>query len=325
MNPSPPQRACPYCGTNQRLSAQFCAGCGRALVLAWQLRLVQPPGTVVAIGAEPLVIGRRTESTLCINDQRVSRSHARIAWDGQGFLLSDLGSSGGTYLNQSRLIAPVYIRPGDQIGLSNAVMVRVEEQSAPAVAATPIPNVAPVPPPPAPAAPAAPAVRQQAKRRGLRGCGCVSALALATVLGVLALFTLVLPNLPINLPQLGFGNSSDQIVPEMPPLPPASVEEPAIAQTLDDLAGALRSGDVESAVAQFAPTVRDDYREIFAAHPERLAALAPPLEKARLSFLADYIAPEDGIRRAEVEVEVDGFTFAIGMVKVEGRWLVVVF
>ncbi|EFO79775.1 hypothetical protein OSCT_2373 [Oscillochloris trichoides DG-6] len=313
MNPtSPPQRTCPYCGTSQRLSAQFCAGCGRGLVLAWQLRLVQPPGTVVMIGAEPLVIGRRPESSLCINDPRVSRSHARIVWDGQGFLLSDLGSSGGTYLNQSRLIAPVYIRPGDQIGLGNAVMVQVEEQAAPAVAAAPTPT------------PVAP-VRQQAKRRSLRGAGCVGALLLATVLGVLGIFTLVLPNLPINLPQLGFGSSSDQIVPQMPPLPPAAVEEPAIAQTLDDLAGALRSGDVEAAVAQFAPTVRDDYREIFAAHPERLAALAPPLEAAQLSFLADYIAPEDGFRRAEVAVEVDGFTFAIGMVKLEGRWLVLVF
>ncbi|WP_129633844.1 FHA domain-containing protein [Candidatus Oscillochloris fontis] len=320
-SPSPPQRACPYCGTNQRLSAQFCAGCGRPLVLAWQLRLVQPPGTVVAIGAEPLVIGRRTESSLCINDPRVSRSHARIAWDGQGFLLADLGSSGGTYLNQIRLAAPDYIRPGDQIGLGNAVMVRVEEQSAPAVAAAPAPVRSAAPPPAA--APILPAASP--KRRGLRGAGCVGALLLVTVLGVLALFTLVLPNVPISIPQFGFGATSDVAVPVMPPLPPASVEQPAIAQTLDDLAAALRSGDVEAAMAQFAPTVRDEYRTIFAAHPERLAAMAAPLERAQLSFLADYIAPEDGFRRAEVAVEVDGFTFAIGMVKVEGRWLVVVF
>lgn len=45
----------------------------------------------------PVVLGRSPQSTFCVDDARVSRSHARIDWHGGTFSLSDL-SYNGTYV-----------------------------------------------------------------------------------------------------------------------------------------------------------------------------------------------------------------------------------
>jgi hypothetical protein len=45
----------------------------------------------------PVVIGRSEQVSCCVDDSRVSRSHARIDWHGGAFQLVDL-SSNGTYV-----------------------------------------------------------------------------------------------------------------------------------------------------------------------------------------------------------------------------------
>jgi adenylate cyclase len=48
----------------------------------------------------PVVLGRSSQATCCIDDSRVSRSHSRIDWHGGTFSLSDL-SYNGTYVRFS--------------------------------------------------------------------------------------------------------------------------------------------------------------------------------------------------------------------------------
>jgi adenylate cyclase len=45
----------------------------------------------------PVVLGRSPQATFCVDDARVSRSHARVDWHGGSFQLSDL-SYNGTYV-----------------------------------------------------------------------------------------------------------------------------------------------------------------------------------------------------------------------------------
>jgi hypothetical protein len=45
----------------------------------------------------PVVMGRSPQATFCVDDSRVSRSHARIDWHGGSFQLTDL-SYNGTYV-----------------------------------------------------------------------------------------------------------------------------------------------------------------------------------------------------------------------------------
>jgi class 3 adenylate cyclase len=52
---------------------------------------------VFDIESMPIVLGRSTQATYCITDGRVSRSHARIEWNGGSFSVTDL-SYNGTYV-----------------------------------------------------------------------------------------------------------------------------------------------------------------------------------------------------------------------------------
>lgn len=52
---------------------------------------------VFAAQQMPLVLGRSLQATFCVDDSRVSRSHARVDWHGGGFQLTDL-SYNGTYV-----------------------------------------------------------------------------------------------------------------------------------------------------------------------------------------------------------------------------------
>ncbi len=59
------------------------------------IRLVwQDLDRVFDLDSMPIVLGRSTQATYCITDVRVSRSHARIDWQGSSFSLTDLSYNG---------------------------------------------------------------------------------------------------------------------------------------------------------------------------------------------------------------------------------------
>ena len=59
------------------------------------IRLTWLDLTKVFSGSQlPVVLGRSAQATYCIDDSRVSRSHARIDWHGGAFQLSDLSYNG---------------------------------------------------------------------------------------------------------------------------------------------------------------------------------------------------------------------------------------
>jgi class 3 adenylate cyclase len=60
----------------------------------------------------PVVIGRSPQVTYCIDDARVSRSHARIDWHGGAFQLTDL-SFNGTYVRFSNADEVIALRRGN--------------------------------------------------------------------------------------------------------------------------------------------------------------------------------------------------------------------
>ena len=59
----------------------------------------------------PVVLGRSPQANYCIDDSRVSRSHARIDWHGGAFQLADL-SYNGTYVRFSNEADVVCLRRG---------------------------------------------------------------------------------------------------------------------------------------------------------------------------------------------------------------------
>jgi transcriptional regulator with GAF, ATPase, and Fis domain/pSer/pThr/pTyr-binding forkhead associated (FHA) protein len=76
----------------------------------------------------PLSIGRDSTNSICLEDASASPRHCRITTEGGAFLLTDLDSISGTFVNgipvKQRALAP-----GDQIGIGNSLFLFHKEDS----------------------------------------------------------------------------------------------------------------------------------------------------------------------------------------------------
>ena len=86
-------------------------------------------GTEVFTLEEPVInIGRRSSNHLPIEDPRVSRQHAQIRSAHGRYEIFDLASTGGTFINNQRIIQSV-LRPGDLISLAGVALIYGQERS----------------------------------------------------------------------------------------------------------------------------------------------------------------------------------------------------
>lgn len=69
-----------------------------------------------------ITFGRTASATVVLDDPYVSDRHARVHHDGRGWVVSDLGSTNGTFLNRVKVTAPTPIAPGDQLGVGRTVV-----------------------------------------------------------------------------------------------------------------------------------------------------------------------------------------------------------
>jgi len=80
----------------------------------------------------PFTLGRQGDNDLVLLDGRISRHHARIVQDEQGYLIEDMGSRHGTYVNGERAES-CRLKSGDQINLGVADSYALSFAVAPAV------------------------------------------------------------------------------------------------------------------------------------------------------------------------------------------------
>lgn len=89
-------------------------------------------GHMSRVRGERLVVGRATGSKIRIPSSQISRSHALITWqkaEGGYYLIEDMGSTNGTFINQIAVLNPVALLPGDDLNfgsLSFRVHYRME-------------------------------------------------------------------------------------------------------------------------------------------------------------------------------------------------------
>lgn len=69
-------------------------------------------GTILPLASAPITIGRAPSSSLVLEDEYASSAHAQISPTPQGWVLEDLGSRNGTFVNDERLNEPVVLTPG---------------------------------------------------------------------------------------------------------------------------------------------------------------------------------------------------------------------
>ena len=78
-------------------------------------------GRTFPLGAE-VTVGRAAGCQITLDDTYASQIHARVFQrDGQ-YLVEDLGSTNGTYLNRHKVAGPMLVHTGDRLQIGNTVM-----------------------------------------------------------------------------------------------------------------------------------------------------------------------------------------------------------
>ncbi len=70
----------------------------------------------------PVTIGREEGNVLRLNDERVSRFHAKIQFDSSEIILTDLESTNGTRVN-GNVVQIRRLRPGDRVGIGRSLLL----------------------------------------------------------------------------------------------------------------------------------------------------------------------------------------------------------
>ncbi|MBN1537252.1 MAG: FHA domain-containing protein [Anaerolineales bacterium] len=84
------------------------------------------PGKIFDLASNELSIGRDISNDIVISDVEVSRKHARLIMQPDGFVLEDMGSTNGTFVNGQRLVSPRVLRGGETVMLGENVSLVFE-------------------------------------------------------------------------------------------------------------------------------------------------------------------------------------------------------
>lgn len=121
---------CPHCKFKTTSGYALCKHCGKPLAGAVSpsttLTLTiqnksEPTGFVLNQGTTN--IGRMGDNAIVLPDEEISRHHAVIDRDPTGrYLVRDLQSANGTFLNGDRLSAPAFVKAGDELRIGKTII-----------------------------------------------------------------------------------------------------------------------------------------------------------------------------------------------------------
>jgi len=69
-----------------------------------------------------LLLGRAERCNVVLDDAYSSQIHARIFSRGESWVVEDMGSTNGTYLNRQKVTAPTELTRGDRIKIGKTVL-----------------------------------------------------------------------------------------------------------------------------------------------------------------------------------------------------------
>jgi hypothetical protein len=83
------------------------------------------PGAIIALEADILIIGRDPGADIVLTDPEISRRHALLAFEGEGYTLKDMGSTNGTQVDDEPLgEEPAPLKSGQIIKLGTFVTLQ---------------------------------------------------------------------------------------------------------------------------------------------------------------------------------------------------------
>jgi len=149
---------CPACGYEMEDGARFCSRCGEKIGSVESTSIMPTiddqtlnneldTNDIAAIDALPIgsallvvlkgpgsgarfllnqdrtVAGRGPQSDIFLDDITVSRSHASFVKEQGTFMIEDMGSLNGTYVNRKLLKEPLLLKNGDEVQVGKYKMV----------------------------------------------------------------------------------------------------------------------------------------------------------------------------------------------------------
>ncbi|MCB0208729.1 MAG: FHA domain-containing protein [Anaerolineae bacterium] len=147
------------------------------------------------------VMGREEGLEIVLQDPESSRRHARVYWQAGHYIIEDMGSTNGTFVNGIQITGPQFLNPGDSIGIGQTALVFQVASGRPS-------NVAPqyqaAPPPASPAGvPAAAGSDNKWTQYALYGCGCLLLVTICVLLTI-AFLIILYPETLEGLTQVGY-------------------------------------------------------------------------------------------------------------------------
>jgi pSer/pThr/pTyr-binding forkhead associated (FHA) protein len=79
-------------------------------------------GTTITLADQQITIGRAGDATLVLTDDYASTRHARIYPQNGEWIVEDLGSTNGTYLDRQKVSAPTPVQVGMPIRIGKTVL-----------------------------------------------------------------------------------------------------------------------------------------------------------------------------------------------------------
>src|SRR5574341_265714 len=98
------------------------------------MRAGPTPGASYELTGDLVTVGRYSGNTIIVPDEGVSRIHCRLRREADGYIIEDLGSANGVYINGTRITAPKLLKPGDAIKLGADIELVYEMAVGPALA-----------------------------------------------------------------------------------------------------------------------------------------------------------------------------------------------
>jgi len=114
------------------------------------------PGAAFTLEGDQLTIGRDSTNEITINDAEISRRHARLTFQGGKYVLEDLGSTNGTFVNGQRLAGPRVLKAGEVVSFGEQIILVFEVTSQDEGATMVSPRAGAVPSAPRPSTPPPP-------------------------------------------------------------------------------------------------------------------------------------------------------------------------
>lgn len=90
------------------------------------LRVGPSPGKVYPLLKTEISLGRDINNEIVINDAEISRKHSILKLVGNGYVIEDLGSTNGTWINEQRISGQYQLSHGDMIRLGDNITLTYE-------------------------------------------------------------------------------------------------------------------------------------------------------------------------------------------------------